>query len=109
MVRDDAGRARTLEPRGRRAVWAPGASDGLGPIGAPYEGLLRRSRNWHVSQILARFEFHVPQRGQVTPLPATFAINNATPMGKTNPNVTKKTPSNVRQAVTSRLGAGSQG
>ena len=41
--------------------------------------------------------FHVPQRGQVMPLPTTLATHNATPIVRTNPNATVKTPSNVRQ------------
>jgi hypothetical protein len=66
-------------------------------------------RSPHVSQALARFRFHVPQRGQVMPLPKMFAISNTTPIVRTNPNVTEKSPSNVRQVVIRRCGNGSHG
>jgi len=36
------------------------------------------------------------------PLPTTFAITNAAPIVRRNPNVTVKIPSNVRQVLFSR-------
>jgi hypothetical protein len=43
--------------------------------------------------------FLVKHLGQVMPLPTRFASNIAIPIVNTNPNVTQRNPSNVRQAM----------
>jgi hypothetical protein len=64
------------------------------------------SQVWHTFAVPG---FLVKHLGQVMPLPTRFASNIVTPMVNTNPNVTQRKPSNVRQAVVCVNGAVSHG
>jgi hypothetical protein len=79
-----------------------------GRSGVPDPELQRRQRlavgragrgRSQVRHSLAAAGFLVKHLGQVTPLPTRFASSIAIPIVNTNPNVTQRKPSNVRQAM----------
>jgi hypothetical protein len=105
------------------SAWVPSSIESSLPIyrgrsGVPDPELQRRQRlavgrggrgRSQVRHTPAAPGFRVKHLGQVTPLPTRFASSIAIPIVNTNPNVTQRKPSNVRQAMVCVYGAVSHG